>query len=98
MIILNTCNDVKVQYNDSEPRKLFSMRTLNKEEAPELILFDDVLVDEKSAILLREFPFEWLESEDRSQIYAVRVDAEKEVCRDFLMKLLSNGEILLDDK
>jgi len=98
MIILNTCNDVKVQYNDSEPRKLFSMTTLNKEDAPELTLIDDILVDENTAVFLREFPFEWLESEDRSQIYAVRIDAEKEVCKDFLRNLVANREILLDDQ
>ena len=99
MIILNTCNDVKVQYNDSEPKRLFSMVPLNREDAPELTLFDDILVDETTATFLREFPFEWLESEDNTQLYGIRIDAEKEVCRDFLRKqLASNGKIFLDDK
>lgn len=99
MIILNSCNNVKVQYTDSEPKKLFSMVTLNKEDTPELTLFDDILVDEKTAVFLREFPFEWLESENKDQIYGVRVNADKEACREFLMKqLASNREILLDDE
>lgn len=99
MIILNSCNSVKVQYTDSEPKKLFSMVALNKEDTPELTLFDDILVDEKTAVFLREFPFEWLESEDKEQIYGVRITADKEVCREFLRKqLASNREILLDDK
>ena len=98
MIILNTCSDVKVQYNDSEPKKLFSMDTLCKEDAPELTLIDDILVDENTAVFLREFPFEWLESEDKSQLYGVRIDAEREACREFLRKLVANREILLDDQ
>ena len=99
MIILNTCNDVKIQYNDSEPKKIFSMVTLNKDDAPELTLIDDILVDETTATFLREFPFEWLESENKEQLYGIRIDAEKEVCRDFLRKqLASNREILLDDE
>ena len=99
MIILNTCNNVKVQYIDSEPKKLFSMVALNKEDTPELSLFDDILVDKETAKFLREFAFEWLESEDKNQIYGVRVDADKEACREFLRKqLASNREILLDDE
>ena len=99
MIILNSCNNVKVQYTDSEPKRLFSMGALNKEDTPELTLVDDILVDEKTAVFLREFPFEWLESENKEQIYGVRIDAEKEACREFLMKqLASNREILLDDE
>lgn len=99
MIILNSCTDVKVQYIDSEPKKLFSMVALNKEDAPELCLFDDILVDEKTAVFLREFPFEWLQSDDKDQIYGVRVDADKEACREFLrQQLASNREILLDDE
>lgn len=99
MIILNSCNNVKVQYTDSEPKKLFSMVALNREDSPELTLFDDILVDEKTAVFLREFPFEWLESEDKDQIYGVRIDADKEACREFLRKQLApNREILLDDE
>jgi len=99
MIILNSCNNVKVQYTDSEPRKLFSMVNLNKEDTPELTLFDDILVDERTAVFLREFPFEWLESENKDQIYGVRIDADKEDCREFLRKqLATNREILLDDQ
>lgn len=99
MIILNSCNNVKVQYTDSEPRKLFSMVTLNREDTPELTLFDDILVDERTAVFLREFPFEWLESENKDQIYGVRIDADKEDCREFLRnQLATNREILLDDQ
>ena len=99
MIILNNCTDVKIQYTDSEPKKIFSMVTLNKEDTPELVLFDDILVDIKTAVFLREFPFEWLESENKEQLYGIRVDAEKEVCRAFLkQQLASNGKIFLDDK
>lgn len=99
MIILNTCNNVKVQYTDSDPKKVFSMVALNKEDAPELKLFDDILVDETTAVFLREFPFEWLESENKDQIYGVRIDADKEACREFLRtQLASNREILLDDE
>jgi hypothetical protein len=97
MIVLNTCNNVKVQYTDSDPKKIFSIVVLNKSTAPELLLFDDILVDEKTAVFLREFPFEWLESHDKTQIYGVRVDADKQVCREFLRQhLTSNSEILLD--
>ena len=67
MIILNSCNNVKVQYTDSEPKKLFSMVALNKEDTPELTLFDDILVDEKTAVFLREFPFEWLDRRIRTR-------------------------------
>jgi len=99
MIILNTCTDVKVQYSDSEPKNIFSMITLNKEDAPTLVLFDDILVDENTATFLREFAFEWLESENKDQVYGIRVDAEEEVCRNFLkQQLASNGKIFLDDK
>ena len=99
MIILNSCNNVKVQYIDSEPKNLFSMVALNKNDAHELSLVDDILVDKKTALFLREFPFEWLESEDKNQIYGIRVDADKEACREFLRKeLASNREILLDDE
>jgi len=99
MIILNNCTDVKVQYTDSEPKKLFSMVVLNKDDSPNLCLFDDVLVDEKTAVFLREFPFEWLESDKKDQIYGVRINADNETCREFLRKqLFSNGKILLDDK
>lgn len=99
MIILNSCNNVKVQYSDSEPRKLFSMVALNKEDTPELKLIDDILVDEKTALFLREFPFEWLESESKDQVYGVRVDAEREACKSFLRaQLATNREILLNDE
>ena len=99
MIILNTCNNVKVQYTDSEPKKIFSMIALNKEDSPELSLIDDILVDKKTAAFLREFPFEWLESDTKDQIYGVRIEADKEVCKDFLrQQLTSNREILLDDE
>lgn len=99
MIILNTCTDVKVQYTDSEPKKIFSMVTLNREDAPELVIFDGILVDKNTATFLRKFPFEWLESENKEQVYGIRVDAEEEVCRDFLkQQLTSNRNIFLDDK
>lgn len=99
MIILNSCNSVKIQYNDSEPKLLFSMVALNKEDSPELTLIDDILVDKKTASFLREFPFEWLESENREQIYGVRINADKDECRQFLrQELTSNREILLDDE
>jgi len=75
------------------------MVALNKEDTPELTLFDDILVDEKTAEFLREFPFEWLESENKDQIYGIRIDADEEVCREFLRKqLATNREILLDDE
>ena len=99
MIILNSCNNVKVQYSDSEPKKLFSIVALNKEDTPELTLIDDILVDKKTAEFMRDFPFEWLQSEEGDQIYGIRIDAEKDVCRDFLKRqLAANSEILLDDK
>ena len=99
MIILNTCNNVKIQYNDSEPCNVFSMMTLNKSDEPEMCLIDNTLVDRETANFLREFPFEWLESEDKGQIYGVRVNADAETCKAFLRERLSaNREILLDDQ
>lgn len=99
MIILNSCNNVKVQYSDSEPKKLFSIVALNKEDTPELTLIDDILVDKKTAEFMRDFHFEWLQSEEGDQIYGIRIDADKDACRDFLKRqLAANSEILLDDK
>ena len=99
MIILNTCNNVKIQYNDSEPYNIFSMMTLNKTDEPVMCMIDNILVDRETADFLREFPFEWLESEDKGQIYGVRVEADAETCRAFLReKLSADREILLDDQ
>ena len=72
MIILNTCTDVKGQYSDSEPKKIFSMVTLNKEDTQKLVLLDDIFVDENTATFLREFAFEWLESENKDRVFGIR--------------------------
>ena len=58
-------------------------------------LLDGVIVDERTACFLRDFPLEWIKSDD--QIMGVRVDAPDEVCRDFLKSCIVDTEVLLDD-
>jgi len=51
--------------------------------------FNDIIVDAPTAAFLREFPIEWLRSEDKKQVLGVKVEADKQVCRDFVSSLIS---------
>jgi hypothetical protein len=50
--------------------------------------FNDIIVDAATAAFLREFPIEWLRSEDKKQVLGVKVEADKQVCRDFVSSLI----------
>jgi len=55
-------------------------------------------LEKKMDHFLSGFTFSWIWSEDKSQVYALSVDAEKDICRDFLSDLLGvDGKILLED-
>ncbi len=98
MILLNACSTRKIVFNDSEQFHFFSL-VPNPPKDFEMHHFNDVIVDSKTACFLREYPMEWLRSEDKSQILAVKVEAEKEVCREFLKSIISvNAEKFLQDE
>ena len=98
MIILNACSTRKIEFNDSESYLLFSVIP-NPPKDFEMHHFGDIIVDSNTAAFLREFPIEWLRSEDKSQVLAVRVEAEKSVCQKFVEAQLSiDTEVLLNDE
>ena len=95
MIILNACSNVKISLDDDNMFHFFCTRP----DPPvdfEMHLLDGVIVDNTTACFLREFPIEWLRSED--QLMAVRVDASDEICREFLKSSIIDAEVLLDDE
>jgi len=98
MIILNACKDVKIEFTDDQSLFLFSPRVLAKTDDPDLCVLDNVLLEKKMDHFLSGFTFSWIWSEDKSQVYALSVDADKDICRDFLSDLLGvDGKILLED-
>ena len=97
MILLNACSTLKIVLGDSGEYKFFS---LIPDPPKDFIMhhFGDIIVDEKTACFLREYPLEWLYSEDKAQLLGVKVEADKETCRDFLSSIISiNAEKLLED-
>ena len=99
MIILNACKDVKIEFMDDQSLLLFSPRVLTQSEEPDLCVLDNVLMEKKMDHFLSGFSFSWIWSEDKTQIYGLTVDADKDVCRDFLSELLGvDGKILLEDE
>ncbi len=94
MIILNACNSVKISFDDSNEFGFFSTNP-NPPKDFQMHLLDGVIVDERTACFLRDFPLEWIKSDD--QIMGVRVDAPDWVCRDFLKSCIVDTEVLLDD-
>ena len=98
MIILNACKDVKVEFTDDQTLLLFSPRVLSMTENPDLCMLNSILLEKKMDQFLSGFTFSWIWSEDKSQLYGLSVDADKEVCRSFLSDLLGvDGKILLED-
>jgi len=102
MILLNACSTRKIEFNDSESCLFFSVIP-NPPKDFEMHHFGDIIVDAATAEFLRDFEIEWLRSEDKSQVLAVRVEAEKSVCRKFLESFLEaqlsiDAKVLLDDE
>jgi len=98
MILLNACSSRKIVFNDCEEFQFFSL-VPNPAKDFEMHHFNDIIVDSKTAAFLREYPIKWLRSEDKSQILAVQVEADKEVCREFLKSVISvDAEKLLEDQ
>ena len=95
MIILNACNNVKIQLDDSKELSFFSTIP-NPSKDFEMRILVGVIVDERTASFLRDFPIEWLKEGD--QLLGVNVDASDEVCRGFLKSCIVDAKILLDDE
>jgi hypothetical protein len=60
--------------------------------------FDDIITDAKTAAFLREWPVQWVRSENKEQLLAVKVDADEDTCREFLASVIGDCEELLQDK
>lgn len=98
MILLNACSTRKIVFNDSEEFQFFSL-VPNPPKDFEMHHFNDIIVDAKTAAFLREWPIEWVRSEDRRQVLGVKVDADKDTCRDFLASIISvDSEKFLKDE
>ena len=98
MIILNACKDVKVEFTDDQSLLLFSPRVLSMSENHDLCVLNNVILEKKMDQFLSGFSFSWIWSEDKTQVYGLSVDAEKDVCRSFLSDMLGvDGKILLED-
>ena len=97
MILLNACSSKKISLNDSESFLFFSV-VPNPPKDFKMHKFDDVIVDKETAVFLRDFSFEWLRSEDVSQVLGLRVDADKDVCTQFVESRIIDTEVLLNDE
>ena len=99
MIILNACSTKKIIFNDAEEFQLFSVDP-NPSKDMELHNFGDIIVDAPTAAFLRDYPVEWIRSENKKQLLGVKVEAEESVCKAFLASILSarDGEVLLEDE
>lgn len=95
MILLNACSTRKIVFNDAEQFQLFSV-VPNPSKDIEMHNFDDIITDAKTAAFLREWPMQWVRSENKEQLLAVKVDADEEVCREFLASVIGNREELLE--
>lgn len=89
MILLNACSTRKIVFNDAEQFHLFSLIP-NPPRDMEMHHFNDIIVDAETAAFLREFPIEWVRSEDKRQILGVKVEADEQVCREFLASILGD--------
>ena len=99
MIILNACKDVKVQFSDDQSLLVFSPRILKQSNNPDLCVVNNILLEKKVDHFLSEFNYSIIWSEDKSQIYAIEVDAEEDLCRSFFGELLGvDTEIFLEDE
>tara|TARA_B100000963_G_C22523976_1_gene624395 strand:+ start:156 stop:443 length:288 start_codon:yes stop_codon:yes gene_type:complete len=95
MILLNACSTRKIVFNGCEEFQFFSLDP-NPPKDFQMHHFNDIIVDSKTADFLREYPIEWVRSEDKSQILAVKVEADKDVCRKFVESIISvNAEKFL---
>ena len=83
MIILNACKDVRLEFTDDSQHLLFSPRIVSKSSVSEMCVVEDVLLEREMDQFLSDKKFSWIWSEDKSQIYALRVDAEEDECRAF---------------
>jgi len=97
MILLNACSTRKIVFNDAEQFQFFSL-VPNPSKDIEMHNFDDIITDAKTAAFLREWPIQWVRSENKEQVLAVKVDADKEVCREFLASVIGDREELLQDE
>jgi len=91
MILLNACSTKKIVFNDAEAFQLFSLLP-NPSKDMELHNFGDIIVDAPTAAFLREHAIQWIRSEDKKQLLAVKVDAEEDVCKTFLASLLGSSD------
>jgi hypothetical protein len=94
MLLLNACSNRKIVLNDAEQFQLFSL-VPNPSKDMEMHSFGNIITDAKTAAFLREWPLEWVRSENKEQILAVQVDADQDVCRDFLRSIIGDNEELL---
>lgn len=98
MILLNACSTRKIVFNDCEEFQFFSL-VPNPSKDIEMHNFDDIITDEPTAAFLRDYPIEWLRSEDKKQLLGVRVEADKTICREFLSSIVSvDAKELLKDE
>ena len=89
MILLNACSTRKIVFNDCEEFQFFSL-VPNPSKDIEMHHFDDIITDEPTAAFLRDYPIEWLRSEDKKQLLGVQVSKQtKNICREFLSSIVS---------
>lgn len=100
MIILNACSTKKIIFNNSKEFQLFSLLPNPSKDDFEMHNFGDIIVDAPTAAFLRDHAIEWIRSEDKKQVLGVKVEAEEDVCREFLASVLSFGDTqeLLDNQ
>ena len=98
MILLNACSTRKIVFNDKEEFLFFSLIP-NPAKDFEMHHFNDIITNAETAAFLRDHPIDWVRSEDKKQVLGVKVDAEEDVCKDFLRSLLGvNAKELLQDE
>jgi len=99
MLILNACKDIRLEFIDDTHHLLFSPRIISESSVSKLCIVDNVLIERQMDEFLSDKNFHWIWSENKEQIYALSVDAEKDECREFLKNCLSvDREVLLDDE
>ena len=99
MIILNACKDVKVDFTDEVSLLLFSPRILTQSDHDKLCITNRILMEQKMDQFLSSFPHSWVYSEDKAQLYAVKVEADEDICRSFLSESLRvDAKVFLEDE